>query len=152
MKYFSKKETKENILFFSLLFLVILFNIYHYRDNSSLINAIFLFLFCFSGLIYGFFSQNPLKSFIFGFLFWPLLIICFSLLENYTFTSFYTNSRFDIGTLYLVLISIWWGLPGYFMSKARMIENKNKKVIYSFFAIAFCLIGTTAFFIVSGMH
>ena len=148
MKYFSNKNTKENIFFFSFLFFFILFAALYYYKYSFAIN-IFLFLFLFSSLIFGFVSKNPFKSFILGFLFWPLLIPLFAYLETLKLTSVFSVGQIDSGTVFLILLSVLWGFPGYFVSKAGLSENKSKKIIFYSCGFIACILGAFIFMILS---
>ena len=113
-------------VFLLLLFFVLGLPIHRYVGMSVYTYATFFLLF-FSGIIYGYISKNPPKSFLIGFLFLPTVGI-FSIIEQ-LFTAPFLPHIQDF--IFAFIVSIFLGLPGYFTAKFAIQINTGTKDIDS---------------------
>lgn len=135
----DQKETLNNVLFVFFCFLFFAFGlpIRQYVELSTLqmLGPIFLLLLLFSGMIYGCISKNPPKSFLLGFLFFPIASL-FDIL-NQLFTTFILLQVNDF--IILFIVSILWGLPGYFVAKTLTTEGKKRWVYLMLVPVSFLM-------------
>ena len=137
MRYnFQKKEMLNNILFLFFLSLFILFNVFlHLNYEASIIELICLIFLFFGGIVYGYISKNPLKSYLIGFLLFPIMLLFSLIQDSLSFTELLSH----LFNIFIVLVySSFWGLPGYFMAKES--NNKKKRLAYVISSILLCFI------------
>ena len=137
MSGYNRNEKTNNILFafFFVIFLILLFCL-HYRIFTSTAEIFLLLLLFFGGLIYGYISKNPIKSFLLIFSFWFLffLYLLFGQITQ-TSVSIFTVS-FLKQLVSLFLYPTVWGITGFLMAKES--SNKTKRIIYIILAILIC--------------
>ena len=137
-----QKETKNNIVFISLLSFFILF--YYFSDYIPFISN-FLSLFAgillfFGGFAYGLYSKNPIKSLLFGFLLPSSIVILM----------FFTDGIEEVmhGSMYTFIISTMGALSGLFAALSS--TKTNKGIFYLVIALFFLLI--EILYIISGIN
>jgi len=122
----SQKETLNNVLFFSFLFIFITINIGIFFNYAvSLFENIFLFFLVFAGIIYGFISKNSVKSFLIGFLLWPVFLFFSFVRDLSAFEFMELLLSYLPVSIIIFVISLLWGLPGFFTAKIFSEDGKR---------------------------
>jgi len=149
MKFNNKqKEVLNNLLFVFLLFIFLIANTcISFKYSTSLFENLNIFLLLFAGIIYGFISENIVKSFLIGFLLWPVILF-FRIVHDFSTVDALPAlivSYLRTGIIVLFL-SMLWGFPGFFT--ARRNSTDGKKGIYRSLAfLSFLIAGIVCIFI-----
>ncbi|WNY27591.1 hypothetical protein [Methanolapillus ohkumae] len=123
----NQNEKANNILFvLSYVFLVLLILGIGYFSG---IFGVVLFLFMyFAPIVFGFFSKNSIKSFLFGFLLLPAMEIFDFIISSMIDSNFAGGLDFLFAPKTL-LFSVVWGFSGYFAAKKG--NDQVQKLIYA---------------------
>ncbi|WNY24160.1 hypothetical protein MmiHf6_14890 [Methanimicrococcus hongohii] len=135
-----RKEVLDSTLFIFLLFIyvLILYLMFIGVQNSS-ISLAFAFFILFASVIYALLSKNIVSSFLIGFLLWPIYLV-FNMFQSFPeYGNIFDLFAAYFGTIgWTLVMSIIWGLPGYFL--AQHLDNKNRKMMLIAFGIMFFII------------
>jgi|GEM_PF-6281549 len=112
-----KNETLLFLSFLSLYFLIFCIAYFMLTVFKIRLDVFLLLFVLFIPVVYGFFSNNSLKSFLFGLLILPILGI-FNLIFDSVF--FKSNELLFLSLPAFLFCSVLWGLTGY-------LGNKNFK-------------------------
>ena len=145
MNYNSQKKEMANNLFFLLLVIVhIGFSLYSFYSDtiSDTVRLSWIAFILFSGIIYGFVSKNPLKSFLAGTLSFPISLVMSDLILDYPNSEMLSEHLLSnlpsVGIILFYLIL--GGLIIFFMDLDS--ENEAKKRMHTIAISAFIILST----------
>ena len=137
----NRTEKTNNILFIAIYLLFFASLLLEFPDIIRI--YIFLLFLYFGPTIYGFISKNPLKSYLFGFLIFPSLLI-FEFVNSALHPSFFQDMAAIEFRFLLLLYAVIWGLPGYFA--AQRSSDKLKMIFHILFIVLFIVLQFLLFF------
>ena len=130
---FEQSEKINNIVFFGIMALsVLVLYISSLLENFRFWLTLFFLILLLSGIIFGFVSQNPKKSFLLGFLIWaciPLYLIIGKILSNpLSISDVFDMIPIISGCTFIT--GIISGSVGYFAAAEFVHPDKKWKIVY----------------------
>jgi len=135
MKMFKlNRNEKTNNFIFAAGYLIFFASLYLGLPQTveTWISLIFAYL---GATIYGFISKNPIKSYLFGFLVWPSIIVLVSIYSfitsSVTLFQYISANEF----IWYLSFSVIGGVPGYFAAQRN--SDKLKTAFHILFIVFF---------------